>query len=103
MIKTIVAAVSLAAVCLPGFANAADVKAKPAVVAAPVVVPVQDCSAFYDDYARRGFTWGVGPGLGVGFGTLEGALPRYPLNEFPNWYGLCEQWGRYSAAGAARW
>ncbi len=66
--------------------------------------PVQDCSAFYDDYAVRGWGWGSGPGTSVGFGTFEGALPRYPVNEFPNWYGDCVNWGNYSATGsAARW
>jgi hypothetical protein len=101
----ILAAASITALCVVGAANAADVKARPGVaVAAPVVVaPVQDCSVFYDDYQRRGFTWGSGPGTSVGFGTFEGALPRYPDNEFPNWYGDCAQWGHYSATGSARW
>jgi hypothetical protein len=92
------------ALCLGGAANAADKAAKPVVkapAAAPAVVAVQDCSTFYDDYARRGFGWGVGPGTGLGFGTFEGALPRYPLNQFPNWYGTCVNWGHYSAAGSA--
>lgn len=100
--QLILAAASISLLCAAGSANAADlkVKAKPAaVVAAPV--PVEDCSAFYDDYARRGFTWGSGPGYGLGFGSMEGALPRYPYNEFPNWYGWCRTWGHYSASGSA--
>jgi hypothetical protein len=68
-----------------------------------VIVPVQNCSAFYDDYAVRGFGWGVGPGSGIGFGVFEGALPRYPDNQFPNWYGACLNWGHYHATGSARW
>jgi|SRR5215207_11596344 len=105
MIRHVVlAAVAIGFLAAAGIAKAADLRARPGAVAAPAaVVAVQDCSAFYDDYARRGFTWGVGPGLGIGFGTLEGALPRYPANEFPNWYGLCQNWGRYSATGSARW
>jgi hypothetical protein len=88
---------------LAGGANAADKAVKPvkAAPAAAEVVAVQDCSDFYDDYRRRGFGWGVGPGTGLGFGTFEGALPRYPLNQFPNWYGTCVNWGHYSAAGSA--
>jgi hypothetical protein len=62
---------------------------------------VQDCSAFYNPYRFRGFGWGSGPGLGVGFGTFEGALPLYPANEFPNWYGTCVNWGHYSSTGSA--
>jgi len=38
---------------------------------------------------RLGFGWSVGPGSTLGFGAFEGALPRYPSNEFPNWYGEC--------------
>ena len=67
----------------------------------PTVQRVEDCSAFYNPYRIRGFGWGSGPGLGVGFGTFEGALPMYPANEFPNWYGTCVNWGHYSAAGSA--
>jgi hypothetical protein len=59
-------------------------------------IPVQDCSAFYDDYRRRGFGWGVGPGASLGFGTFEGALPRYSNNSFPNWYGECLNWGYHN-------
>jgi len=81
--------------------NAADVKAPPAVAAPAAVVAVQDCSRFYDDYSRRGFGWGHGPGEGLGCGTREGALPRYPENQFPNWYGWCVNWGHYSASGTA--
>jgi hypothetical protein len=91
--------------CL-GVANAADkpvLKAQPAPAAAPAVVRVQDCGDFYDDYRVRGFGWGVGPGSALGFGALEGALPRYPRNEFPNWYGECVNWGHYSASGSALW
>jgi hypothetical protein len=35
--------------------------------------------------------------------VFEGALPRYPYNSFPNWYGACLTWGRYSSSGTARW
>jgi hypothetical protein len=63
---------------------------------------IENCSAFYDPYYIRGFGWGSGPGLGVGFGTFEGALPQYPSNSFPNWYGACVRWGHYSATGTAR-
>jgi hypothetical protein len=107
MFRTIVlAAASIAAVWLTSAADAAarKVRVRPA-PAPPVVVlvePVQDCSAFYDDYARRGFGWGSGPGTSVGFGTFEGALPRYPKNSFPNWYGSCVNWGHYSATGSGR-
>jgi hypothetical protein len=106
MIRHVVFAVAaVAALCGAGAANAADVKARPgAAVAAPAaVVPVQDCSVFYDDYRRRGFTWGSGPGTSAGMGLFEGALPRYPDNNFPNWYGDCAEWGHYSATGSARW
>jgi hypothetical protein len=99
------AAFAALVIAATGGAAAADqaVKARPAAVAAPVAVArVQDCSAFYDDYRVRGFGWGVGPGTGIGLGTFEGALPRYPLNEFPNWYGACLNWGHYSATGTAR-
>ena len=104
MIRFVPAVACLAAVCLPLSADAADVRARPgAAVAAPATaVAVQDCSVFYDDYARRGFGWGSGPGHSVGFGTFEGALPRYPDNSFPNWYGNCREWGRYSSTGTAR-
>jgi len=101
----VLAAASIAALCAVGAANAADaVKARPgAAVAAPTAaVPVQDCSVFYDDYRVRGFTWGSGPGTSIGMGVFEGALPRYPENNFPNWYGECAQWGNYSASGTAR-
>ena len=89
--------------CFAGAANAADqvVKAFPGPTVPYAVAPVQDCSAFYDDYRRRGFVWGSGPGASLGFGTFEGALPRYPINEFPNWYGECVNWGHYSASGSA--
>jgi len=96
---------AITALCLTGAAQAADKPAKAVVKAAPAAAPVveavQDCSDFYDPYRRRGFGWGVGPGTGLGFGTFEGALPRYPRNEFPNWYGTCVNWGHYSAAGSA--
>ena len=104
MIRTaVVATASIAAVWLAGAANAADRAVR--VAAPPVVVEerVQDCSAFYNDYRRRGFGWGSGPGSSLGFGTFEGALPRYPINEFPNWYGSCLNWGHYSAAKWIRW
>jgi hypothetical protein len=94
-----------AAVCLfgAGMAAAADRKVVKAPVApAPAAAAlIEDCSAFYDDYAVRGFGWGVGPGTSLGFGAFEGALPRYIPNEFPNWYGACKNWGAYSASGTA--
>jgi hypothetical protein len=98
---------AIAVIAIAGFggtAAAADkvVKAAPA-AAPPAVVRVADCSAFYDDYRRRGFGWGVGPGSSIGFGAFEGALPRYKKNEFPNWYGACVNWGHYSASGSAAW
>jgi hypothetical protein len=103
MNRLILAIAAVAALCPAPEAAAADVKAPP--VAAPVlVVPAQDCSAFYDDYAVRGFGWGSGPGSSLGFGAFEGALNRYPSDSFPNWYGACVTWGRYSASGrASRW
>jgi hypothetical protein len=98
---------SLAAVWVTSAANAADrrIRVRPAPPPPVVVIvePVQDCSAFYDDYSRRGFGWGSGPGTSVGFGTFEGALPRYTKNSFPNWYGSCLNWGHYSAAKAVRY
>ena len=104
MIKTVLATAAIAAALLAAGADAAEVRTKPAAVAAaPAAEPVQDCSAFYDDYARRGWGWGSGPGTSVGFGTFEGALPRYPVNEFPNCYGDCVNWGNYSATGSAHW
>jgi hypothetical protein len=108
MIKIALATASIAAALLAATANAAEVRKKPAaggaaVAAAPSATAIQDCSAFYDDYAVRGWGWGSGPGTSVGFGTFEGALPRYPVNEFPNWYGDCVNWGNYSATGSARW
>jgi hypothetical protein len=97
----LVATAAIAAVCLVSTANAAD-KIVKAPVAAPALMEVaQDCSRFYDVYRPHGFTWGVGPGSSVGFGMMEGALPRYPINEFPNWYGLCANYGHYSTAGHA--
>jgi hypothetical protein len=98
----VLAAAAIAAVSLTGAASAKGkiAKAPVAAVAAPVEV-ARDCSRFYDVYRPHGFTWGVGPGSSVGFGTFEGALPRYPINEFPNWYGHCQNWGHYSAAGSA--
>jgi hypothetical protein len=103
--KIVFASATIASVCFAGAAIGADKVVKaPAVVGAPLAVtPVQDCSVFYDDYRRRGFVWGSGPGSILGFGALEGALPRYPLNEFPNWYGICLNWGHYSASGSALW
>jgi hypothetical protein len=108
MIKLALATTSIAVALLAATANAAEVRKKPAaagaaVAAAPAATAIQDCSAFYDDYAVRGWGWGSGPGTSVGFGTFEGALPRYPVNEFPNWYGDCVNWGNYSATGSARW
>ncbi len=98
-----------AVIVVAGFAGVATgaekvVKAVPAApAAAPAPVAIADCSAFYDDYRRRGFGWGVGPGSSLGFGAFEGALPRYKKNEFPNWYGSCVNWGHYSASGSAPW
>lgn len=99
--RLVTVAVAVATVCLAAPADAKD--RRNGVAAATPAVPVQDCSVFYDDYARRGFGWGSGPGSGLGFGTFEGALPRYVPNQFPNWYGACENWGHYSATGSARW
>jgi hypothetical protein len=82
-------------------AEAAELKAAP-LLPVPTVQRVQDCSAFYEPYRVRGWGWGSGPGLGVGFGTFEGALPMYPTNSFPNWYGECVNWGHYSSTGSAR-
>ena len=84
--------------------EAADARVVLAAPAEPIWIAerVENCSVFYEPYRIRGFGWGSGPGLGVGFGTFEGALPRYPLNSFPNWYGACQRWGRYSATGSAR-
>jgi len=95
----------LATICLASAAVAKTARAPAAAtVAAPApAVPVQDCSTFYDDYKIRGFGWGSGPGSSVGFGAFEGALPRYPPNSFPNWYGDCVNWGHYSATGSPRW
>jgi hypothetical protein len=104
MIRTaVVTTIATTAVWL-GVASAAEVTVRPRVVRSPVVVvvPVQDCSAFYDDYRHRGFGWGSGPGSGLGFRVFEGALPQYPVNSFPNWYGDCLNWGHYSSAGSVR-
>jgi len=83
-------------------AEPAERAVAPRVIWVPRVEHVQDCSEFYEPYRIRGLGWGSGPGLGVGFGTFEGALPTYPSNSFPNWYGACERWGHYSATGSAR-
>jgi opacity protein-like surface antigen len=78
-----------------GSAQAADVAVK---APPPAVVAVAErCDDFYLGY-RRSFGWGH---TGFGFGAFEGALPRYPANEFPNWYGLCPTPGHYSASGTA--
>jgi hypothetical protein len=100
--KFLLATAAALTISLSGGANAAGlpVKAPPA-VAPPVAL--QDCSAFYDDYQHRGFGWGHGPGSSLGIGGLEGALPRYVYNEFPNWYGLCADWGPYNASSTAFW
>jgi hypothetical protein len=76
-------------------ASAADVAVK-APPAPAVVAVAEGCSDFYLGY-RRSFGWGT---TGFGFGAMEGALPRYPRNEFPNWYGLCPTPGHYSASGS---
>jgi hypothetical protein len=97
----VLATAVIAAVSLTSAVNARSKVVKaPEAPPAPVEV-AQDCSRFYDVYRPHGFTWGVGPGSSVGFGTFEGALPRYPINEFPNWYGFCVNWGHYSTAGSA--
>jgi hypothetical protein len=103
--KFVLAAALIGGICLAGAANAAAPKVRSSVAVTPPVadVPVQDCSAFYDDSRRKGSGWGSGPGAGMGFGTFEGALPRYPMNSFPNWYGSCVDPGHYSATGSARW
>jgi hypothetical protein len=101
---TIGAAAFLGLTAVVTAANAADRKVKAAAApAAPAVTVerVEDCSAFYDPYENRGFGWGSGPGRAFGFGTFEGALPDYPMNSFPNWYGQCVNWGHYSATGSA--
>ena len=82
MIRIALATAFIAAALVATTANAAEMRTKPAaagaaVAVAPAATAVQDCSAFYDDYARRGWGWGSGPGTSVGFGTFEGALPRY--------------------------
>jgi hypothetical protein len=97
LVTVVAAAVSLAGAAS---ANGKIVKAPEAVAIAPAEV-AQDCSRFYDAYRPHGFTWGVGPGSSLGFGTFEGALPRYPKNEFPNWYGHCVNAGHFSTAGSA--
>jgi hypothetical protein len=88
-----------------GTTNAADKLAiahGQAAASAPWVERVQDCSEFADPYRYRGFGWGSGPDSSLGFGTFEGALPAYPMNSFPNWYGLCKTWGHYIATGTVR-
>jgi hypothetical protein len=103
--KTLVAIGVVTVFSLTSVADATDAPARKAAEATaaspPTTERVEDCSAFYDPYDSRGFGWGSGPGLGVGFGTFEGALPLYPSNSFPNWYGLCVTWGHYSATGSA--
>ena len=97
-------ATAVTAICVASAAVAKNARAPAAAtVAAAPAAPVQDCSTFYDDYKIRGFGWGSGPGSSVGFGAFEGALPRYPPNSFPNWYGDCVNWGHYSATGSPRW
>lgn len=99
-----VAVVAIAVMSIAGAAQAADVPGK-APRMAPVVVatPIQDCSVFYNDYRRRGFSFGVGPGSGLGFGLMNGAMSRYTREGFPDWYGECANWGIYSASGTAFW
>lgn len=101
--KFVIAASAVLAIGFATSAQAADLPVKAPVAVAPAAVVVQDCSVFYDDFHRRGFGPGVGPGVGLGFGTFEGAKPRYPMNEFPNWYGACASWGLYNATGTAIW
>lgn len=98
----VLTAASIGAIWWSSLADAAEYRVRRGETAVVVVKPVQDCSAFYDDYTR-GFGWGSGPGASPGFGAFEGALPRYPANSFPNWYGDCLNWGHYSATGSARW
>jgi hypothetical protein len=104
MTRSLIYAATAVSILTPaGLAEAASRRpAAAAVVATPAPVPTADCSAFYDDYALRGYGWGSSPGSSVGFGLFEGALPRYPDNSFPNWYGACVEWGHYSASGSAR-
>jgi hypothetical protein len=110
MIRTAIAAASLVVLSLAlaagttaseAAARKAPVKAAASPASTAPVERVQDCSEFYDPYRSRGFGWGSGPPSNVGFGMFEGALPAYPMNSFPNWYGLCETWGHYSATGSA--
>lgn len=63
---------------------------------------VEDCSTFCEPRRSRRIPWDFTRGVGLGFGTFEGALPMYPSNSFPNWYGACLTWGHYTASGAAR-
>ena len=104
MIRTAIAATGLFLI-LPLAAATSDAAGRKAAVKAPPSPPaverVQDCSELYDPYPNRGFGWGSSPAGNVGFGMFEGALPAYPMNSFPNWYGLCVNWGHYSAAGSA--
>ena len=103
MMRKLVVATAVAVLLGLSFeASAKGPRPAPAAVAV-LPVPGQDCSAFYDDYQKRGWTWGSGPGSALGFGTFEGALNRYPDNQFPNWYGTCVNWGHYSSSGTARW
>jgi hypothetical protein len=102
LLIAVLATIGWFAILVP--AEAADRRVPPPVRVARVQIiqPVQDCGAFYEPYYFRGIGWGSGPGLGVGFGTFEGALPQYPVNSFPNWYGACLRWGHYIATGSAR-
>jgi hypothetical protein len=101
----VVATAAIAAVCLASAANAKSKVVTPpaeeAEEATSFMSEVMDCSRFYNVYRQHGFKWGVGPGAGAGFGMMEGALPRYPVNEFPGWYGQCVHWGHSSTAGHA--
>lgn len=92
------AAAALLLVVAASPAPGADAAVRKAPAAPPVVVAVAPaCDDFYLGY-RRSFGWGS---TGFGFGAMEGALPRYPANEFPNWYGGCPTPGHYSASGSA--
>jgi hypothetical protein len=99
LVTSIIGALGLA---FPAIATAGSArKASPAVILIPRAAHVQDCSEFYESYYYRGFGWGSSPASGLGFGTFEDALPMYPSNSFPNWYGACARRGRYSATGTA--
>ena len=105
MVQRTLAATGLSVLILSFAVVTSDAREVKAAAAQPATSPpperVQDCSHFADPYPYRGFGWGSGPDSSLGFGTFEGAFAAYPMNSFPNWYGLCETWGHYSATGSA--